>query len=506
MKIEKIDNHVESLLLTGMIVSTRFLRAVQDIYHPNLIEASFVRTGAKWCMDYFKRYKKAPRIHIQDIYNSHRRNGLDPDQAELLKEYLESISQEFSRAKKFNVDYLLEKVEVRFKEQSLKNLAEDIKALVAEGKTQDAELLQLGYKQIQRPTSQGVEPLVDRNAIYEAFASKEGYALFTPPGDLGKFLGSIERQSFIAIEGVEKRGKTWWLMQFAIWALQAGCNVAFFECGDMSQRDLIRRLMCNITRMSDRHEGKLLIPVLDCRYNQDNSCSLKQRACSFGCLNGEEKLSFAEAKGYVPCTTCKKTSDEKRFRGAVWYKWEHVDRLDWRTAEEAGKKFSTRFGGRRLMLSTHPTRTINLQGIETQLDIWERTKNFIADFVVVDYADILDKEDRRTTDARMIENDRWAAARTLSQKRNIGFLWGTQANADAYTKALVSETNTSEDKRKNAHITMKITLNQLPEEKEAGIMRVGKLFVRNDRFDRRRTCTVLQCLDLGRPYLSSFLS
>lgn len=503
-KLERIDNHVESLLLTGMIVSTKFLEAVRDIYHSDLIEVPFVRTVAKWCLEYHAKYHRAPRTHIQDIFQSHRRNGLDPDQADLIGEYLESISEEHERAKKFNVEYLLGQVEARFKDQSLRNLADDIKTLLAEGRTQEAEFLQASYKQIERPVSTGVEPLTDRGAIYDAFEARQEDVLFQAPGDLGRFLGPFERQSFIAVMGPEKRGKTWTLLQFAVWALQARCNVAFFECGDMSERDMVRRFLCNIARASDRHEGRILVPTLDCQYNQDNSCQDARRACDFGVLRGEEKVPFAEAKGYRPCTRCRK-DDPQRFQGAVWHRWEDVARLDWRGAVEAGRKFGARFGNKRLMLSTHSTRSINVRRISQQLDLWERAKQFVPDVVLVDYADILAPEDSKSHEPRQQEFERWAAMRALSQDRHVALFTATQADADSYTRGTLGELNFSEDKRKYGHATMFITLNQLAQEKAEGVMRFGTMFVRESRFDVRRTCTVLQCLDLGRPYLASFL-
>lgn len=502
MTIEKIDNHIESLMLTGMIVSNKFLQEVQQIYQSDLIEVPYVRTVASWCLDYWKQYRKAPGIHIQDVYKSRTRNGLNPDQAEMISDYLSSISKEYERSKKFNVDYLLSQTETRFKEQSLKYLAEDIKTLVSEGRTQEAELLQAGYKRIERPANLGINPLTDRNAIYEAFESRERDSLFTPPGELGRFLNSIERGSLIGIMGPEKRGKTFWLMQFAIWGMMARCNIAFFECGDMIQKDIVRRIHCNLARSSDRYTGDILVPILDCVHNQENTCIRKERTCQSGIMQGNKKMQFEDVTGYVPCTACRKERYSK-WQGASWKRIEHIERLTWDRAASLGKKTASRLGNKGFKIAVYPNSSINVQGIKNQLDMWERTEGFIPDVVVVDYADILAPEDKRK-DYRHQQNETWQALRALSQERYCTVFAGTQADAASYSKSSLEMRNFSEDKRKYGHATMFITLNQTQDEKEDGIMRIGKMFVREDDYNLRKQCTVLQCLSIGRPYLASY--
>ena len=62
----------------------------------------------------------------------------------------------------------------------------------------------------------------------------------------------------------------------------------------------------------------------------------------------------------------------------------------------------------------------------------------------------------------------------------------------------------SEDKRKYSHVTAMATLNQDAAEKKAGILRVGLLMVREGECDERRTTSVLQSLQIGRPVIASF--
>jgi hypothetical protein len=70
----------------------------------------------------------------------------------------------------------------------------------------------------------------------------------------------------------------------------------------------------------------------------------------------------------------------------------------------------------------------------------------------------------------------------------------------------LKESNFSEDKRKFSHATAFLTLNQTPEEKRLGVIRIGELFVREKKYDINKQVTVLQCLDLGKPYITSFFT
>lgn len=504
MKIEQVDNHIERLIVTGMVVSGQFLQDVQTIYRPGLLEIPYARTVAGWCTEYWKQFKKAPGIHIQDIYKSKVRNGLDEDQAALIADFLEDISKEHERATRFNAEYLLAQAEERFKTINQRQLAEDIVATLSNGGTpSEVDALLAGYKRVERPQSGGVEPLVDQDVIYDAFVSAEQDILYTRPGALGEFIGPGERSTLTAYMAPSKRGKTWWLMQDGLWAVMSRCNVAFFEVGDMNQRQLVRRIHSDIARANSRFGGDIKVPVLDCRLNQENICRRKERTCNFGVVSGERRTPFEDAPDYVPCKACKKERDSE-WEGAYWHRIEKMNRLTWDKAAEFGKKFRKRGGKARLMLSVHPARSINVQGIKTQLDIWERFNQFVPDVIIIDYADILAPEDKRQ-EFRHQQNETWMALRALSQERYCAVITATQADAASYTKKSLREENFSEDKRKYDHATMFLTLNQTMEEKKEGVMRIGKMMVREEDYNTAEQCTVLQCLDIARPYLGSYM-
>jgi hypothetical protein len=52
---------------------------------------------------------------------------------------------------------------------------------------------------------------------------------------------------------------------------------------------------------------------------------------------------------------------------------------------------------------------------------------------------------------------------------------------------------------------MMLGLNQTFEEKKRGIMRISQMIAREEDFDILKEITVLQCLKIGRPYLTSYI-
>ena len=158
--------------------------------------------------------------------------------------------------------------------------------------------------------------------------------------------------------------------------------------------------------------------------------------------------------------------------------------------------------------SFHDNSSLTIRAVRGILDEWERGKqgdgsdSFKPDVIVIDYADILAPEDSRK-DFRQQQNETWMAMRALSQNRNCCVITATQAAATSYDKRSVTLKDFSEDKRKYAHITACYTLQQTPIEKDFSVLRVGQLMAREGKGYVGKEVSVLQCIELGMPYVDS---
>ena len=88
--IKDINQKDERNLLIGLIVNDEFIKKLYPILKPELL-TKYGRTIAKWCLDYYSEYEKAPGIEIQDIYQR-REKELDEDTGEIVAKTLSSLS------------------------------------------------------------------------------------------------------------------------------------------------------------------------------------------------------------------------------------------------------------------------------------------------------------------------------------------------------------------------------------------------------------------------------
>lgn len=154
MRIKRVDASLDRQIITGMVVSTEFIKAIQPIYSPAYMVAPYAITVAKWCMDYFKEYGKAPGKDIQEIFYSEERNGgIDDNQMDLISQFLESLSEEHERSNALNVDFLLNETEKCFRTRELKQMALDVMGRLDSGDLDGAEDLAHGYRRLRVSTS-----------------------------------------------------------------------------------------------------------------------------------------------------------------------------------------------------------------------------------------------------------------------------------------------------------------------------------------------------------------
>lgn len=294
---------------------------------------------------------------------------------------------------------------------------------------------------------------------------------------------------------------TWYLMYLALEAIKARRNVLFISAGDMTRKQVRARLKHMLTGR-DPKKPRVLVrrPIMDCYYNQIGDCPLGKETSSL--IGYEEGVNMEEFSDHRACHVCvSDPKNKKHYIGKPWYTMYDPGDL---SIEEAYKQTQKRAMSSQFCVMCVPPRTLSVAQIEAQLDLYKQ-EGFVPDVIIVDYADILDDEPgSHKEDMRNRINISWMAMRRLSQERNCAFITATQAKVEARKKARVDQWDTSEDKRKLAHVTAMLALNQTPAEKREGIMRISVLAAREMDFDTEYNVEVLQCLELGKPVLCSY--
>jgi len=511
---KKVDEDInaERLIIRGLLISLDFTRRISPICKSSIFSNQYHSIIVGWALDYFHKYDDViGYTHLRDIY-FHEEETLDEEVAEGVEEILKHLSKEHE-GEAFNPDYAVDMAEEYLNKKQITDLLTDTKKSVIDSDIPGAVQALENYTPVSVLQDPGIDPFDDEDAIRSAFTAR-AEPLFTMPGAVGKMLNDqLVRGSFFGIMASEKKGKSWWLMEFAVRARRCNKKVAFFSVGDMSKDQQTMRFMIRVGGKSDqeRYCGDTLVPVLDCHYNQITECPIKKCPPNNPTVlekddDGERiqytRIPYEEADDYMPCTYCRRKHPET-YKGEVWYEPKKaVSPLTYDEGVAKAKLFNRLHPGKLRMVTT-PTDVMNVQMIKAQLELWKDQNGFIPDVIVVDYADIMAPEPGQR-EFRHQQNTTWKALRSLSIELNICLITATQTDARAYTAGLLNLSNFSEDKRKYAHVTSMIGLNQTPEEKVRGIMRINQLLAREDEFNSMQTVKCLQSLQTGRALLASY--
>ncbi len=525
------DIFIERKILIGLITNTEYINQIRGIYQTKLIASAIGKRIASWCIDHYDKYGTAPGKMIEDIYEEKARKGLPKDICEELEEeFLPRLSEEFEAYESDTnnpeaLSYLVDQTNQYFIERQLIAHTEKIQALLESGDTEAAQSQALNFKGIiaEEDTSLNFASEKALQSVENAFL-ESGKPLIHFPKDLGKFWDDqFIRGALIAIWAIEKRGKSFLLMDIAKRAVSQGNKVAFFQAGDMTENAQIRRFCIHLAKASDNEKycGKMFEPVVDCIKNQLNSCQYPDRECDFGVFEDsglQEKdlkysITFDQLKeayldnpDYSPCHNCREHSKFKL--GTPWLK--EVEVKSPLTVGKAKALWKKHFitPNRPLRLSSHPMNTLSVSKIKTLLDSWEKKEGFIPDVIIIDYADLLVPDTKQ--EFRHQQNEIWKSLRNLSQEprgeKQPLVITPSQADAAAYKSNKLTIDNFSEDKRKNAHPTAIYSLDQDTKgrEKTIGIMRIGTIILREGEFTPSDYITVTQNLRRGMPIISSY--
>jgi hypothetical protein len=508
MKIKKLKHGMERLILLGLITDTTFLEKIQPILDIKAMSSIASKTICRWVLDYYEVYNKAPDRDIQLIWDQ-QSTTLREEEFDLTEELLEQITDELERrGSDFSCDFVLQQAVLFFQKQKMEADVEELQDLLDDGKIEEARdlLLNADLPQLEDRQIESTNILTDIDTLRTGFEDAAEPLIYFPNA-LGKFINRLlVRKGFVKVLAPQKRGKTWFLNEIALQALKQKRNVAYFNCGDLDNEEQSVRFAVRLARRSNLQEncGEFYSPVLDCKWNQDDSCTRGARKS--GCGTGGIELTEPNDVELAPpsYTSCRVCCGEKQFKGTVWYKKVLVEEpLDWREALSINKKFIKRYriSEENFRMRSYATNTLTMPEIRKTLEGWAVDDGFTPDVIVIDYMDIVatDPKLRGTRDG---EDYKWQDARGIAQDFNSLVVSASQAGK-AFDVETLTEENFSEDRRKYSHVTGVLALNQTKDEAEMGIMRIGRFMCRNVQATRSQV-VVLQNLRRGLIHLGSF--
>jgi len=471
MKRKKINSRIEEKIVTAMITSKDYLIQIVPVLDINLFSAEHFRTIAQWCIKYFNKYQKPPEQHIENIFHSWMgKTKAKEETIDSIQEILEILSDNYEQEKSINIPYLLDETCEYFQLQKIERLRDSLEMSLLQNDPSIAEsALNLHSKTVSSEIC-GIDILRDEQALKRAFADAQEPLFSMGNTDLNFFFAhTLARDNLIGILGREKIGKTYWCVELVIRALMNRKKVALFEVGDMSESQIIKRIGMRLVEkpMYKKHCEEPIRKPVKIEKRKDGSIKVKYKTKTFD-----------------------KVITEK-------------------DTKEAFKKFTRRFAHSPehvyYMTSIHSNFSVNISDINNILNSWELRHDFVPDVIIIDYADILaDEPNTMGYTRRDKENVKWMALRRLSQERHCLVIAPTQADAGSYTINTLTASNFSEDKRKLAHVTGMIGLNQNEEDWRRSIMRLNWIVLREAPFNIERCLYVGQCLKLGRAFCCGY--
>lgn len=501
-KIERkpIDNTTEHQITTAMIMSTKFLVEVHSLFNPEYMRNSFAKIVCFWCIDYFQQYKKAPEGHIKDIFLIESESGMSKEDKEIIGNFLSSLSSQFEKEPLINVDYLKDIAFNYFRKRELQIRVEQAHKFLEVGKIEEAEDQFSKYKKIAYLTSGWFNPLDPKEAL-EVFDDND-QGIFRLPGDLGYIVGPIERDWFVAVLGVFKKGKSWFLQEMAVRAAFQNLKVAFISL-EMKKKNIKERVYKRLTGFGSKSgEDSFLFPVFDCELNQLNECEKLERTNHIKlCDSVDDKPDFDLEMEYRACAYCRDNM-LREYKMTTWFEVLEAPQFTLKDTRRKNRAIETMYGDN-FRFICYPRFMAGVSDIRRDLYMLEQQEGFIPDIILIDYADIL-KPDTKGDKRNQID-DIWKMLASLAAERHCIVFTASQGTRGAIYKSDMSQDDLAEWIGKLGHVDIFLGLNQSPKDKKAKVLRVNALVHRHKEIDENVFALLLQQLEVGQFFLDSHI-
>ncbi len=495
-----IESATEDKIVIGMVMSTKFIREVRDVYNLDYMKNSFAKAVCAWALNYYEDYEKAPKYQIKDIFDL-KREEMEPADVTIIEAFLVKLSKQYSEEQEINEDYFIDKAIEYFEKRELEIRSEQTRKLLEAGKVAEAKEVFSGYKDVEKKTSEIFFPLSTEQAM-KVYDDKNEHLLILP-GKLGEFLGPFDRGHLFSVVGRFKGGKSFTMQEIVIQALACRLKGAVFSL-EMNENDLCKRIYKRLSATTDS-DNFAIQSCFDCVSSQDDSCTKTSRIGKTGLiLQSGEIPKFSPELQYTPCDVCRKFPEWDRppeFKLTTWFSQHKKEPHSLKNSVRTIRKF-TGMWGNNLAVKAYPRFSATLSDIRRDLDYLEYIEGFIPDVVIIDYAGII-KPERSFSKDYMGLDAIWMSLAGLAEERHCLVVTGSQVERGTLSKKQIESDGLAGWIGQLAHVDMMIALNQDSKEKKRGLVKIAKLADRHKDFNEQDMCHVLQHFGTGQTVLDS---
>ena len=510
IRVEDIDNTIEDIIITGMIVDTPFLREISRAALPEYFTTDINRILVNWIREYFfANENNSPGEEMDDIFKLNQ-GELDTDEAIVVRKFLKRINEDYS-GKEFNRDYVRPKA---FKHLELNAYRYKLDLIKKELRRENLE----GAKEIFNGTSKEIfdqvtqwKSLSDMDLLHSWWDERK-YPAMDFSGELGRYMPNIERGRLYAMLGPPKRGKSYWLLEWAFHGAFNNLNVVFFSL-EMDEHEVDSRWKERLSGQAVMTEKSKVfsIPVKDCVHNQKGTCEIPEcTSLGTSIYDGKLREAYTDHPEHKPCTICE---GDELFKPTYWMIEKEIPRLSLKGAIKAQEEMDRLAGSDRVKIITFPIASVTVKDLEQALSELELHEGFIPDMVVVDYADIL-KEDIRLGDKRHRVGDNWQKLSRMAKTRNAIVVTASQGNRSSAKKNRLDVDDVSEDFSKVMTIDGIFAINEVNYDqankwqidKNWQVQRIETIALRYGKFIPGLQCVTFNDLARGQICMDSFVN
>lgn len=466
MKVTNIRTDEERALLTALITHDGVLGTVHaklgDEQRP--FESKWANQIASWCRTYYARYQKAPKKDIRTIFTRQAEKIRDEDTAALIETFLVRLSKDHEASPQdVNERYTIDQASAYFERVRLTRLVETLTSSLENKDLEESKALLGSFQSVDFAASDWVGLCNLEDITQSLRRNEEDRTLIKWPGPMDRFLSShFERGGFVSFAAPEKRGKSFWLLKTVHLAIRQRRKVLYYVFGDMSQDQVSRRWCSLITALPSRPD-EVKIPT-EIKHQKEGPPKV------------EVKVDRREAPTIKSITA-------------------------------ALEKIKTTTAQKEIPLKMRCTGASVISAGEIERDARQfAAAGWVPDVIVIDYADLLAPEAHsRSQDYRHQINESWKVLRRISLDLHCLVVTATQSAATAYGSAVIGPKDFSEDKRKNAHVTGMLGINQTAEEKALGLYRLNWVFLRDGAWTDKQVVWTAGNLAIANPCIISSL-
>lgn len=452
MQIERLHSTLQENLVTVLAYDDAQGGIVANLLDINLMEGDY-RLVAERCIDYWRRYKEAPKDHTADMFADILDDKLNR-RARSIKRILTGIVH---LSESVNTRYVINQLRTFTRMQRIKSAVIESAEKLNSRQHLAVEEVEEIWNELLRQREISFEPglrLTDIDAVLEELSRAEldfhtGIKEFDMHGIVPA------RGKLFVLLGAPGRGKSWAAVHLGCQALYDRKRVLHVTL-EMSEEQVVGRYYQSLFSVSKR-KGPVEITKIE---SEDGVMSDMTRE--------GVKPSFVMQSDFVAMNL-----------------HNHVDRM--------GKRANN------LIVKQFPPNQMSISMLEAYLDTLEKVEGFIPDMVIVDYLGIT-KTDAKNLRVSLGRNA--VGLRSIAIERNMALVAMHQVSKAGAMASNVRSTHISEDFSIVMHADIIISYSCTELEAQFGL---GRLWVDKARSDADRFGVIItQSYSIGQFVLDSY--